>query len=177
MVGSDGNDNQTGATYVIYGGSTLASAGTINLADIATGTGGFKLVGAAAGHAALLAVGAVTVGLALAVLRVPALPTVGLSWLGAALAARLDPARVTVNSLHPATYMPAKMVLDSVGHSIDSLDTGVASTLRLIQDPALDGVTGGFYDRLTEARALPSAYDTNIQQRRWETSEQLTTLL
>jgi NAD(P)-dependent dehydrogenase (short-subunit alcohol dehydrogenase family) len=95
---------------------------------------------------------------------------------GLALAKRLDPARVTVNSLHPATYMPTKMVLDSVGHSIDTLETGVVSTLRLIQDPTLDGITGRFYDRTAEARALPSAYDTDIQQRLWETSEPLTTL-
>jgi hypothetical protein len=38
---------------------------------------------------------------------------------------------VTINSLHPATYMPTKMVLESVGHSIDSLDTGVDATARL----------------------------------------------
>lgn len=93
---------------------------------------------------------------------------------GLALAKRLDPARVTVNSLHPATYMPTKMVLDSVGHSIDTLDTGLASTLRLIRDPALDSVTGRFYDRTAEARALPEAYREKAQQNLWHLSEQLT---
>ena len=41
---------------------------------------------------------------------------------GFELAGRLPAAEVTVNSLHPATYMPTKMVLDEIGHSIDSLD-------------------------------------------------------
>lgn len=95
---------------------------------------------------------------------------------GFALAARLNPAEVTVNSLHPATYMPTKMVLDSVDYNIDTLDTGVTSTLRLVQDPTIDGVTGQFYDRTSVARALSGAYDTGIQQRLWEISEQLTTL-
>ncbi|MHB1801375.1 MAG: SDR family NAD(P)-dependent oxidoreductase [Actinomycetes bacterium] len=93
---------------------------------------------------------------------------------GLTLAKRLDPARVTVNSLHPATYMPTKMVLDSVGHSIDSLDTGLISTLRLIQDPALAGITGRFYDRTAETRALRDAYQDEVQQALWTLSEQLT---
>ena len=38
---------------------------------------------------------------------------------GFELAARLPSSEVTVNSLHPATYMPTKMVLQSVGRSID----------------------------------------------------------
>lgn len=94
---------------------------------------------------------------------------------GFALAAQLDPAKVTVNSLHPATYMPTKMVLQSVGRSIDTLDEGVTSTLRLIEDPNLDGVTGHFYDRRAESRALAEAYDPQTQQRLLQVSEELTT--
>jgi len=93
---------------------------------------------------------------------------------GITLAGRLDPTRVTVNSLHPGTYMPTKMVMQSIGYSIDSLDTGVRSTLRLIQDPALAHITGRFYDRTTETRAHPDAYQPDIQQRLWGISEQLT---
>ncbi|WP_028851264.1 SDR family NAD(P)-dependent oxidoreductase [Thermocrispum municipale] len=93
---------------------------------------------------------------------------------GLALAKRLDPARITVNSLHPATYMPTKMVLQSVGHSIDSLDVGVDATLRLILDPALAGVTGRFYNRAVEAQAHPDAYREDVQQALWELSVRLT---
>jgi NAD(P)-dependent dehydrogenase (short-subunit alcohol dehydrogenase family) len=93
---------------------------------------------------------------------------------GFALAERLDPALVTVNSLHPGTYMPTKMVMQSIGYSVDTLETGVAATLRLIRDPALAGVTGRFYDRMQESRANPDAYRPELQARLWEISEQLT---
>ncbi|WP_150462963.1 SDR family NAD(P)-dependent oxidoreductase [Nesterenkonia ebinurensis] len=95
---------------------------------------------------------------------------------GLALAKRLDPQQVTVNSVHPGTYMPTKMVLDAVGHSIDSLDTGVAAVLRLIGDPFLTGVTGRYYERTTEAQARPEAYLAENQQRLWQISEELTAL-
>ena len=93
---------------------------------------------------------------------------------GFVLADRLDPHRVTVNSLHPATYMPTKMVLKSVGHSIDTLQEGVNATVRLIIDHELDGVTGKFYDRTRESTALPDAYDGVIAARLWAISENLT---
>jgi NAD(P)-dependent dehydrogenase (short-subunit alcohol dehydrogenase family) len=93
---------------------------------------------------------------------------------GMTLAERLDPARITVNSLHPGTYMPTKMVMEAVGYSIDSLDTGVRSTLRLIEDPALAGTTGRFFDRAEETRAHPSAYEPQTRERLWTLTRQLT---
>jgi hypothetical protein len=57
---------------------------------------------------------------------------------GTALAKRVDPAKVTVTSLHPASFIPTKMVLESEGRSIDSLEAGVESTLRRILDRAPD---------------------------------------
>lgn len=86
---------------------------------------------------------------------------------GFELAARLPADEVTVNSLHPATFMPTKMVLESVGYSIDDLDTGVVATHRLITDPTLANVSGRFYDRQRETRANPQAYDSAIRQRLW----------
>jgi NAD(P)-dependent dehydrogenase (short-subunit alcohol dehydrogenase family) len=93
---------------------------------------------------------------------------------GFTLAGLLPAAEVTVNSLHPATYMPTKMVLQEIGHSIDTLARGEAATRRLVSDPALAGVTGRFYDRKTETRAHPAAYDPEVQQRLWELSLDLT---
>src|SRR3954468_11878607 len=72
---------------------------------------------------------------------------------GMDLAERLEGTGVTVNSLHPATYMPTKIVLEQAGHSIDTLETGVDATVRLATSEELDGVTGRFYDRQAEARA------------------------
>jgi NAD(P)-dependent dehydrogenase (short-subunit alcohol dehydrogenase family) len=93
---------------------------------------------------------------------------------GFTLASLVPAAEVTVNSLHPATYMPTKMVLQEVGHSIDTLARGEAATRRLVSDPALAGVTGRFYDRKTETRAHPAAYDPDVQQRLWKLSLDLT---
>ena len=35
--------------------------------------------------------------------------------------------------------------------------------MRLITDPALDGITGQFFDGLATARALPEAYDPQFR--------------
>jgi NAD(P)-dependent dehydrogenase (short-subunit alcohol dehydrogenase family) len=91
------------------------------------------------------------------------------------LAERLDGTGVTVNSLHPATYMPTKIVLEQAGHSIDTLETGVEATVRLATSSELDGVTGRFYDRQAEARADEQAYDPEARRRLWELSVELTT--
>ena len=92
---------------------------------------------------------------------------------GFELAARLPADEVTVNSLHPSTYMPTKMVLEEVGHHVDSIEDGVAATFRLVADPALDGVTGKFFDRTREARADQQAYDTTARATLWERSLEL----
>jgi NAD(P)-dependent dehydrogenase (short-subunit alcohol dehydrogenase family) len=93
---------------------------------------------------------------------------------GFELAGRLDPAEVTVTSLHPATYMPTKMVLEEIGTSVDTLEEGVEATTRLALSPELEGVTGRFYDRQAETAAHPQAYDREARRRLWELSLRLT---
>jgi NAD(P)-dependent dehydrogenase (short-subunit alcohol dehydrogenase family) len=92
---------------------------------------------------------------------------------GFELATRLSPDQVTVNSLHPSTYMPTKMVLAEIGHRIDSLESGVEATYRLVADPRLDGVTGKFFDRTREARANEQAYVESARAELWRRSEEL----
>jgi NAD(P)-dependent dehydrogenase (short-subunit alcohol dehydrogenase family) len=93
---------------------------------------------------------------------------------GFELAGRVPAEQVTVNSLHPATFMPTKMVLAERGASVDTLETGVASTERLTIDPALGGVTGRFFDRTRDSRADPQAYDPAARARLWQVSMELT---
>ena len=93
---------------------------------------------------------------------------------GFALAERLDPGEVTVTSLHPSTYMPTKMVLEERGESVDSLEDGVAATVRLAVDPELDGVSGRFYDRQQETIPDPQASDPEARARLWALSLELT---
>jgi NAD(P)-dependent dehydrogenase (short-subunit alcohol dehydrogenase family) len=93
---------------------------------------------------------------------------------GFTMAERLDPATVTVNSLHPSTLMPTKMVTAEYGRSVDTLEAGEIATRRLVEDPALAGVSGKFFDRLREARAHESAYDPQVRRRLWQLSLDLT---
>jgi NAD(P)-dependent dehydrogenase (short-subunit alcohol dehydrogenase family) len=93
---------------------------------------------------------------------------------GFVLAERLTGKAITVNSLHPATYMPTKMVLEEVGRSIDSLEEGEAATRRLVSDPDLAHTSGRFYDRTRETRADASAYDPEVRSRLWQLSLELT---
>jgi len=75
------------------------------------------------------------------------------------LAAELAAAQVTVNCLHPATFMNTAMVTEGGITPVSTVEQGGEATMRLITDPALDGVTGQFFDGLRTSRALPQAYD------------------
>ncbi|MBX6388832.1 MAG: SDR family NAD(P)-dependent oxidoreductase [Frankia sp.] len=89
---------------------------------------------------------------------------------GFELAGRLAPTQVTVNSLHPGTYMPTKIVFGSGLSPVDSLSTGVESTRRLAIDPALATTTGRFFDRRRDTRAHEQAYDPKARAQLWELS-------
>ena len=78
---------------------------------------------------------------------------------------------VTVNCLHPATYMPTKMVIAAGASPASSIEEGVQVTPRLAVEPELDGVTGRYFNGQTEARAHPQAYDDDARRRLWELSE------
>jgi NAD(P)-dependent dehydrogenase (short-subunit alcohol dehydrogenase family) len=80
---------------------------------------------------------------------------------------------VTVNALHPASLMPTKIVYESFGYTMSTLEEGVRATVRLALDPALEGVSGRYYDGLDEARADAQAYDTHARRKLWKLSESL----
>jgi NAD(P)-dependent dehydrogenase (short-subunit alcohol dehydrogenase family) len=90
------------------------------------------------------------------------------------LAEELGGHGVTVNCLHPGTFMPTKMVLEAGTSPIDSLESGVESTMRLIAGPELDGVTGRYFERLREGRAHPQAYDPEARSALRTLSAELT---
>lgn len=93
---------------------------------------------------------------------------------GMMLAQRLEPAEITVNSLHPGTYMPTKLASDMADHNVDTVETGVRTTRRLALDPGLAGISGRFFDRTEESRAHADAYLPQVRERLWTVSEQLT---
>ena len=89
------------------------------------------------------------------------------------LADELAGSDVTANCLHPASFMPTKMVLAARGHASSTLEEGVEATMRLIADPELDGLSGRYFNGLQRSRANPQAYDVDSRRRLRELSEQL----
>jgi len=85
------------------------------------------------------------------------------------LAEELRGTGVTATCLHPATYMPTKIVPSP----ISTLEEGVAATLRLVADPALEGLTGAYFNGQRESRAAPQAYDPAARRRLDELSSRL----
>jgi NAD(P)-dependent dehydrogenase (short-subunit alcohol dehydrogenase family) len=90
------------------------------------------------------------------------------------LAERLNPAQVTVDCLHPATYMPTKIVMHARGSAMSSLEEGAQATERLVVDPALAGVSGRYFHGLHESRANEQAYDPDARRKLRELSLSLT---
>ncbi len=88
------------------------------------------------------------------------------------LAGELSGSGVTVNALHPATYMPTKIVSSPVS----TIAQGVEATFRLVAEPELAGVSGRFYNGQRESRADPQAYDAEARRRLLDLSERLTSL-
>jgi NAD(P)-dependent dehydrogenase (short-subunit alcohol dehydrogenase family) len=93
---------------------------------------------------------------------------------GFSLAEQLPAGEVTVNSLHPSSFMPTKIVLEQHGKSVDSLEQGVDAVLHLAVGDDVEGVTGRYFDRQDEARANDQAYDAEARQRLWDLSVELT---
>jgi NAD(P)-dependent dehydrogenase (short-subunit alcohol dehydrogenase family) len=79
---------------------------------------------------------------------------------------------ITVNALHPATYMPTKIVPSPMS----SLEEGVHATVRLVTDPALDATSGRFFDGLRDSEANSQAYDAEARHELRALSERLSGL-
>jgi NAD(P)-dependent dehydrogenase (short-subunit alcohol dehydrogenase family) len=89
------------------------------------------------------------------------------------LAGQLEAAKVTVNCSHPATLMDTAMVAHAGITPVSTLEQGGEATMRLITDPALDGVTGQFFDGLKTARARPEAYDPQFRAKLREVTDRM----
>jgi NAD(P)-dependent dehydrogenase (short-subunit alcohol dehydrogenase family) len=89
------------------------------------------------------------------------------------LAERLSGTGVSVNALHPASLMDTKMVQDTFGYTMSTVEEGTEAVVRLAASPELEGVTGRYFDGTREARADGQAYDKEARQTLWELSEEL----
>ena len=89
------------------------------------------------------------------------------------LAEELDGRIVSATCLHPATYMPTKMVRAAGVEPISTLEQGVEATLRLAADPRLEGVTGAYFNGQRRADPHPQASDPAARRELRELSDRL----
>jgi NAD(P)-dependent dehydrogenase (short-subunit alcohol dehydrogenase family) len=81
------------------------------------------------------------------------------------LANELAERDVTVNCLHPATYMNTTMVRLSGVQPMSTVEQGGAAILQLVESPALAGRSGLYFSGMQESRADRQAYDDDARKR------------
>ncbi len=92
------------------------------------------------------------------------------------LAEELKGTGVTVNSLHPATYMNTTMVRAGGITPISTVEQGGAAILHLVNGDDVAGKSGLFFNGMNEAKANPQAYDSAARKRLRALSLELTGL-
>ena len=92
------------------------------------------------------------------------------------LAEELKASGVTVNSLHPATYMNTTMVRAGGITPISTVEQGGAAILHLVSGDDVAGRSGLFFNGMHEAKANPQAYDVAARKRLRALSLELTGL-
>ena len=81
------------------------------------------------------------------------------------LAEELKGSGVTVNSLHPATYMNTTMVRAGGITPISTVEQGGEAILHLVTGDDVANKSGLFFNGMHEARANPQAYDAAARKR------------
>jgi len=92
------------------------------------------------------------------------------------LANELKGSGVTVNSLHPATYMNTTMVRAGGITPMSTVEQGGAAILHLVQGDDVAGKSGLFFNGMNEMKANAQAYDATARKKLRELSLKLTGL-
>ena len=79
------------------------------------------------------------------------------------LAEELKGTGVTVNCLHPATYMNTTMVRAGGITPVSTVEEGGEAILHLVQGDDVAGLSGLFFNGLRQAQANPQAYDAKAR--------------
>jgi NAD(P)-dependent dehydrogenase (short-subunit alcohol dehydrogenase family) len=89
------------------------------------------------------------------------------------LAKELEGSGVTVVSLHPASLMPTNMVREGWTRVIDTLESGMESTLYVATSPEVEKMNGTFFDHTQPANPNPQAEDEVVRRKLREASDAL----
>jgi NAD(P)-dependent dehydrogenase (short-subunit alcohol dehydrogenase family) len=89
----------------------------------------------------------------------------GVVLMTAAFARRLDPARVTVNSLHPGVICTKLLFSAFPSYPCEPPEAGARTPVYLATSPGVEGVTGKYFDGMQEARPSRIARDRDVQER------------
>ena len=89
------------------------------------------------------------------------------------LAAELKGSGVTVNALHPATYMNTTMVRAGGITPMSTVEQGGDAILHLVSGDDVAGKSGLFFNGMNEAKAHPQAYDAAARRRLMTLSREL----
>ncbi|MCP3368382.1 SDR family NAD(P)-dependent oxidoreductase [Bradyrhizobium cajani] len=92
------------------------------------------------------------------------------------LAEELQGTGITVNALHPATYMNTTMVRAGGITPMSTVQQGGAAILHLVEGDDVADKSGAFFNGMNEARANPQAYDAEARKRLRALSLELTGL-
>lgn len=92
------------------------------------------------------------------------------------LAEKLKDENITVNSLHPGTYLDTNMVRRSNINPWGKPESGADAEVYPATSPELNDVTGKYFNVKSEARAESQAYNKQARKRLWDLSLELTKL-
>ena len=92
------------------------------------------------------------------------------------LAEKLKDEKITVNSLHPGTYLNTNMVRNAGISPWGEPESGADAETYLALSPELEDVTGKYFNVKSQAKADSQAYDANARKKLWDISIKLTGL-
>lgn len=93
-----------------------------------------------------------------------------------ALARRLEGTGVTANCLHPGTVRTKLLRAGFGDYPGGPPEKGARTAVWLASSPKVEAVTGKYFENCRASRSSPQSYDLRLQERLWETSEDLTGL-
>jgi NAD(P)-dependent dehydrogenase (short-subunit alcohol dehydrogenase family) len=92
------------------------------------------------------------------------------------LAEKIKDTGITVNALHPGTYLDTKMVTEAGITAMGRAEDGAKAEVYLATSSDLSGISGQYFDRMEISKAIRQAYDSQAREKLWSLSMKFTDL-